>query len=82
MMTVLLALLGLLILLGAAVLVVVRLTRWLAARAAERLLPDDLDTGLAIPMRDCDTRRTPRQPKEHQAEHEQPVTVEKLTTLQ
>ena len=81
-MTVLLALLGLVILLAAGVLAVVWLARWLAARIAERLLPDDLDTGLAIPMRDCDTRRTPRQPREHQAELEQPVSVERLTTLQ
>ena len=55
-----LGLAGLALLLGAGVLGVVWLTRWLAGRAADKLSVEELDQGLAIPMRDCDTRRSPR----------------------
>jgi hypothetical protein len=57
-----LGLAGLAILLGAGALAVVWLTRWLATRAAEGLSGEELDAGLAIPMRDGSTRRTPRPP--------------------
>lgn len=57
-----LALAGLGLLLGAGVLGVVWLTRWLARRAAERFSVGEFDAGLAIPMRDSDTRRRPSSP--------------------
>jgi hypothetical protein len=53
---------GLGLLLGAGLLGVMWLTRWLAGRAADRLSVEELDQGLAIPMRDSNTRRTPRPP--------------------
>jgi len=52
----------LVILLAAGVLAVVWVACWLAGRAAEGLSVEELDSGLAIPMRDSDTRRTPRPP--------------------
>jgi hypothetical protein len=57
-----LGLAGAVLLLGAGVLGVLWLTRWVAGRAAEGLSVEELDQGLAIPMRDSDTRRTPRPP--------------------
>ncbi|HXE74539.1 MAG TPA: hypothetical protein VNN18_02740 [Candidatus Xenobia bacterium] len=51
---------GLLVALGVGAVGVVWLTRWLARRAAERLSVEEFDAGLAIPMRDSDTRRSPR----------------------
>ena len=53
---------GVLVLLGAGALGVLWLTRWLAGRAAERFSVEEFDAGLAIPMRDSDTRRGPRRP--------------------
>jgi hypothetical protein len=51
-----LALAALVLLLVAGVLGAVWLTRWLVGRAAERLSVEEFDAGLAIPMRDSDTR--------------------------
>jgi hypothetical protein len=52
---------GLLVLLGAgAVLLFVLLRRWASSKGAHELV-ESLDTGLAIPMRDSDTRRSPKE---------------------
>ncbi len=55
-----LGLVGLLALLGTAALAARWLARWLAARAADRFATQEWDSGLAIPMRDSDTRPTRR----------------------
>lgn len=54
------ALLGTFLLLVVCGLALRRIVRRLLERASDRLAVDEFDGGLAIPMRDCDTRRTPR----------------------
>jgi len=56
-----LGLVGLVVVLGAGALAVLAVMPWLAARAVDRFSTEELGAGLAIPMRDSDTRRTPRE---------------------
>lgn len=73
-----LGLVGVVALLSGGALGAVWLTRWLAARAAEGLSVEELDAGLAIPMRDSDTRRIRHDPAPG-AKRDSPG-VEKFTT--
>lgn len=55
-----LAVVGSLLLLVVCALALRTLARRLLERASDQVAVEEFDGGLAIPMRDCDTRRTPR----------------------